>query len=181
MIRWALFFSIMSVLPLGCKTTPIASRPLSISDVEKLKIGKDDRAGLLARFGKPEIIVPPGKLKVGSPEFWVYVDLPNQSTRLSLGIDSTTNKLTSVLWVVLEKDPEIDLPTTLKRFESAHFVDVEVPWINSHAQPEEELLVDKAKGLTITYRRRFETKKIEVMSINWSQGQNLLTANESSK
>lgn len=122
---------------------------------------QDNITSVRSLLGNPDQQLPLADL---DGDLWVYNDKQDGHHRLSLVFDRKTNALQSVLWLVRDRDPEIHLEQSKKRFPHSNFRAQDAGWDNPHSAPDERFYVDDKSGVSITFRKARQ----EVQAIGWS-------------
>ena len=158
-----------SLLCLSCNSIPVVQKPadennFTFSSIAALRVKETSQADASKIFGEPTKKIQ----SVHLPETaWIYNDSKTGHQRLSLVFDKS-GKLFSILWLVTENDPEINIEVAKEKFPAANFLAKDAVWINPHAAPDERFYTDTDKGINITFRKA----RSEVGTISWYDTQN---------
>jgi hypothetical protein len=148
------------IFVVACASTKeVRQGTLTLDLVMRLSFDRDSENSIVSALGAPDVRV---NVPDSSEVLWSYNDKIDGYQRLSLVFDET-GRLQSKVWLVREREPEILLENSQKRFPSAKFVAEDVQWDNSHSAPDERFYSDEENGISILFRKTRQ----EVESIGW--------------
>ncbi len=147
----------------SCSTAPHSPRPfILLSQVEKLKIGKDTGEQVQKIVGIPDVKLPyKGEEEM---EVWDYFEGETRATpRLALGFSKTSGLLKMATWNLKQEDQDTSLDKIQNRFKKCDFKRYDATWTNPHSGPDYEFFEDPGNGLQIVFSNTHQ----RVKSITW--------------
>ncbi len=151
----------VSLLFVSCSSleTQESKGTFALKNILNIIPDKSDEESVLLALGPADVVMP---IPNSDSTAWIFKDKRTGHQRLSLVFNSE-KKVHSVLWLVRQGEPEINIANSKNYFPHATFEEKDAPWENPHAAPNERLYTDHEKGISITVRK----SRQEVESISW--------------
>ena len=154
-------FQIHSLLTLAllsaCSTASIspARRPITLSDLERLRPGRATIQELRLELGAPEETINDS----ASEEVWVYNEPHGELNwqRASFTIDKRSGEILASVLLLREADTLHDLDQATRYFSASHFVIKDEGWSKRREYSDDTEYSDSVNGISMTVRRTRNT------------------------